>query len=46
MVLKCPRSRLFASSQGVMIGTGEVWIAPREAADGRTVPRIIAINIE
>jgi RNA polymerase sigma factor (sigma-70 family) len=46
MVLKCPRSRLFASSQGVMIGTGEVWIAPREAADGSTVPRIIAINIE
>jgi RNA polymerase sigma factor (sigma-70 family) len=46
MVLKCPRSRLFASSQGVMLGSGEVWIAPRGAAGKSAVPRIIAVNIE
>lgn len=46
MVLKCPRSRLFANSQGVMIGTGEVWIAPRGESGGKPVPRVIAINIE
>jgi len=46
MVLKCPRSRLFAGPQGVMVGTGEVWIAPRGTAGRPAVPRIIAINIE
>ncbi len=44
MVLKCPRTRLHAEERGVMIGTGELWIAPREAG-ASTVPRIIAINV-
>lgn len=44
MVLKCPRTRLHAEERGVMIGTGEVWIAPREAG-ASAAPRIIAINV-
>lgn len=40
MVLKCPRSGLYCDNRGVMIGSGEVWLAP----EGRE-PRIIALNV-
>jgi hypothetical protein len=44
MVIKCPKTRLHAEARGVMIGTGEVWIAPRPDARGVAVPKVIAIN--
>ena len=40
IVLKCPRSGLYCDARGVMIGSGEVWLAPEE-----TEPRIIALNL-
>jgi hypothetical protein len=40
MVLKCPRTGLYCDNRGVMIGSGEVWLAP----EGQT-PRIIALNV-
>lgn len=40
MVLKCPRTGLYCDNRGVMIGSGEVWLAP----EGRE-PRIIALNV-
>lgn len=41
---KCPRTELFPSPQGVMIGSGELWIAP--AASNNAEPRIAAINLK
>lgn len=40
MVLKCPRTGLYCDNRGVMIGTGEVWLAPEDRQ-----PRIIALNL-
>jgi len=40
MILKCPRSGLYCDNRGVMIGTGEVWLAPEDRQ-----PRIIALNL-
>lgn len=41
---KCPRSALFSSPQGVMIGSGDLWIAP--TAPDNAEPRIAAINLK
>lgn len=41
---KCPRSALFSSAEGVMIGSGDLWLAP--AAPGSTEPRLAAINLK
>lgn len=40
MILKCPRTGLYCDVRGVMIGTGEVWLAPEDRE-----PRIIAVNL-
>lgn len=41
---KCPRSALYSSPQGVMIGSGDLWIAP--AVSGNAEPQIAAINLK
>lgn len=41
---KCPRSALFSSTEGVMIGSGDLWLAP--AAPDNADPRLAAINLK
>lgn len=41
---KCPRSALFSSPQGVMVGSGDLWIAPKTKDDPE--PRITSINLK
>ncbi len=45
LILKCPRTGLLARDRGVMIGTGEVWLAPADPGAGDVRPRIIALNL-
>jgi hypothetical protein len=52
VLLKCPRSGLYCDKRGVMIGSGEIWLAPKS---GEVVapsnnkdpvqPEIIAVNL-
>lgn len=51
-LLKCPRSGLYCNEKGVMIGSGEIWLAPRKSSQGSTTetygtvqPEIIAVNL-
>jgi hypothetical protein len=46
MVLKCPLGGLYCDARGVMVGSGELWLAPADAAAGRFEPRIIAVNLD
>jgi hypothetical protein len=41
---KCPRSALFANADGVMIGSGDLWIAP--ASSNNPEPRLAAVNVK
>ena len=41
---KCPRSALFANKEGVMIGSGDLWLAP--ASPDNPEPRLAAINLK
>lgn len=41
---KCPRSALYSAPEGVMIGSGELWLAPATAENPE--PRISAINLK
>lgn len=41
---KCPRSALFSSPEGVMVGSGDVWLAP--ATPENPEPRLAVINLK
>jgi RNA polymerase sigma factor (sigma-70 family) len=44
-ILKSPRQQLYCETRGVMLGTGEIWLAPQLSADGSVVPVVIVINV-
>lgn len=46
MILKCPRTGLYCDARGIMIGAGEAWLGPADAAAGNFEPRIIALNLD
>jgi RNA polymerase sigma factor (sigma-70 family) len=46
MVLKCPLTGLYCDNRGVMVGGGELWLAPADPASGSLEPRIFAINLD
>ena len=41
---KCPRSALFCNTEGVMIGSGDLWLGP--ASPDNPEPRLSAINVK
>lgn len=45
VLLKCPRSGLYCDERGVMIGSGELWLAPADKAAKPQTPQIIAVNL-
>jgi len=44
VLAKCPRAALFSSHEGVMIGSGDLWVTPAAADDPE--PRLAVINIK
>jgi RNA polymerase sigma factor (sigma-70 family) len=44
-LLKCPRKGLYCDPRGVMVGSGEIWIAPRKSGPSSGEPAILAINL-
>ena len=44
LILKSPGTRLYCDTRGVMVGTGQLWLAPVNGEDGRVDARIAVVN--